>query len=50
MILWQFERRHNMFTEEKSKWIIKGLIPLLIGVLSVFVLSDIIPKTKFVQH
>ena len=39
-----------MFTEEKSKWIIKGLIPLLIGVLSVFVLSDIIPKTKFVQH
>lgn len=39
-----------MFTEEKSKWIIKGLIPLLIGLLSVFVLSDIIPKTKFVQH
>ena len=39
-----------MFTEEKRKWIIKGLIPLFIGLLSVFVLSDIIPKTKFVQH
>ena len=38
-----------MLSVQKSKWVLHLLIPVLIAVLSFFVLSEKIPQTQFVQ-
>ena len=38
-----------MLSVQKSKWVLNLLIPVLIAVLSFFVLSEKIPQTQFVQ-
>ena len=38
-----------MLSVQKSKWVLHLLIPVLIAVLSFFVLSEKIAQTQFVQ-
>ncbi|MDD6038127.1 MAG: hypothetical protein PUD20_04955 [bacterium] len=38
-----------MLSVQKSKWLIRLLIPVLLAIVSLFILSEKIPETKFVQ-
>ncbi len=38
-----------MLSVQKSKWVVKLLLPVFVAVLSLFVLSEKIPQTQFVQ-